>query len=126
MTPKAISDVNRSERLIEDLREFSGMLLRDPKYRYAPQLMIDAADELARLRVDAERYRWLRAEAYMLDSRHHEGKCAYEVQSEPVAMWIKRPLLSSDANIDAAIDAALAATTPKQVADSSGRAEEEK
>ena len=47
------------------MREFSGMLLRDPKYRYAPQLMIDAADELARLRVDAEKMR-----AFCRDALH--------------------------------------------------------
>jgi len=113
MTPKAISDVNRSERLIEeDLREFSGILLRDPKYRYAPQLMIDAADELARLRVDAERYRFLR-------------DCAGPDSESRI--FVAVPFGDADellegADLDTAIDAA---TAPKQVADSSGRAEEE-
>lgn len=64
-----------------------------------------AAEEA--MKRDAARYRWLRDQAYTLSSMHHNGRCAYEVQKEDVALWIKTKIKSDDASVDAAIDAAM-------------------
>jgi hypothetical protein len=85
----AISDGNRVERLIEDLRKIAKLFQFGESYK----TVVAAADLIERLRVDAER-----ADRYLKLLRDWTG-CEPE-------------------DLDAA-------TAPKQVADSAGRAEED-
>jgi len=114
MTP---SDAQRIEQLIQQLRKIA-----EWEHSYDAEHAIDEAvdlieqqqREIERLRVDAEKVREL-IEAADLVSRdateiEWEGGPTYEIGSWPLTR----------------LRDALAATAPKQVADSSGRAEEEK
>lgn len=105
-----MTDFSAEDR--ERVIAFIDSLLATKPVRESTRRLLAAYEETRTERdaavADAERYRWLRQQAYVLSSQHHDGMCAYEVQKEPVAMWIKTSIRSDDASVDAAIDAALA------------------
>jgi hypothetical protein len=91
-------------------REFTMRVPAEPE-RDADLVLSKAADEIERLRAegealrsDAERYRWLRGNAYVWGNNATEYS-----QQEWIAMWIKGNIDFDDFEIDAAIDAAIRA-----------------
>lgn len=64
----------------------------------------DLTAQLAEARRDAERYRWLIGCGYIFE----KGDEAFsDIQTEPVAIWLKQGQGCQDIEIDAAIDAAM-------------------
>ena len=61
-------------------------------------------DEVEALRRDAERYRWLRNEAYVWGSNEYVRS---NMQAEAVAIWLRGSTDMTEPGIDAAIDAAM-------------------
>lgn len=128
MTPKAISDVNRSERIERDLRRSAAEIRAEGRNGWG-NVCEEAADLVARLRVDALMPALQRAAENLPHGFHIEicvenGAAWVDLfDADYIGVEFPRDDRTLTEQVNEAIDAA---TAPKQVADSSGRAEEEK
>ena len=94
-------DVAKAMEIISDVAEMKGRYEAELDRLRAENARLRAALEAEEQ--DADRYRWLRREAYVWGADH------VPKQVEPAALWIKGNVGMDDAGIDEAIDTTRAA-----------------